>query len=145
MIQKLNNISFKQLYMFPTIAAVSPENKPKVNTAIKMVGDFCYQNDVFLGSDEKGELIIQVQKSNPLVHLLDPEVANKIDLDPKDLLAMINIATSFQLQHMMVHNEKPQVVVEKTKGINHMDDSEVALKIKETIEAFNKKYQEPLN
>lgn len=131
--------------MFPTINGIDIDNRPKIDESIKLIKTQCQNRDVFLGADEKGELTIQVQRTEPLMQLLDPEVAAHIDLNPKEMLALITMAMNAKAQHINTYNEKLPVFRSKTKGIDKMDGKQIAMKIQETIASFNEKFKEPLN
>ena len=145
MIQKTNNISFKSVFLFPSINNLAKQNRPKVDKGIKVTQDLFPQNDVFLGADEKGELTIQVQKANPLKYLLEPDVAEHINLRPQEILALINVVTMLQASYDKLWDKKQPLSTDKTIHIDKMQDIEVIKKITDTVIDFNEKYQEPLN
>ncbi len=145
MIQKTNNISFKSVFLFPSINNLAEQNRQKVDKGIKVTQDLFPQNDVFLGADEKGELTIQVQRTNPLKYLLEPDVVECINLKPQDIFALINLAIIAQASHDKLWNKKQPLLTDKTDNINKMEDIEVIKKITDTVIDFNEKYKEPLN
>lgn len=145
MIQKTNNISFKSVFLFPSINNLAEQNHQKVDKGIKVTQDLFPQNDVFLGADEQGELTIQVQKINPLKYLLEPDIAEHIDLNPQEILALINVVTMLQASYDKLWNKKQPLLTDKTTHIDKMQDIEVIKKITDTVIDFNEKYQEPLN
>lgn len=145
MMKNLSNISFKSVYLFPSINNLSEENKPKVHDGIKMINKYFPENDVFLGSDEKGELTIQVQKTNPLVHLLDPDVAQHINLSPKELVSMITAIVAMQEAHKNIWGETTPTFNDRTKNLNSMSCGDVVMHIKNTILEFNEKYKDLSN
>lgn len=145
MMKNLSNISFKSVYLFPSINNLSKENKPKVQDGIKMINKYFPENDVFLGSDENGELTIQIQKTNPLVHLLDPDVAQHINLSPKELVSMITAIVAMQEAHKNIWGEKTPTCSGKTTNMNSMSNADVVMLLKGSISEFNEKYKEPLN
>ena len=106
MIQKTNNISFKSVFLFPSINNLAEQNRQKVDKGIKVTQDLFPQNDVFLGADEQGELTIQVQKTNPLKYLLEPDIAEHINLNPQEILALINVVTMLQASYDKLWNKK---------------------------------------
>lgn len=145
MIQKTNNISFKSVFLFPSINNLAEQNRQKVDKGIKVTQDLFPQNDVFLGADEQGELTIQVQKINPLKYLLEPDIAEHINLNPQEILALINVVTMLQASYDKLWNKKQPLLTDKTTHIDKMQDIEVIKKITDTVIDFNEKYQEPLN
>ncbi len=145
MIQKTNNISFKSVFLFPSINNLAEQNRQKVDKGIKVTQDLFPQNDVFLGADEQGELTIQVQKTNPLKYLLEPDIAEHINLNPQEILALINVVTMLQASYDKLWNKKQPLLTDKTTHIDKMQDIEVIKKITDTVIDFNEKYQEPLN
>ncbi len=145
MMKNLSNISFKSVYLFPSINNLSKENKPKVQDGIKMINKYFPENDVFLGSDENGELTIQIQKTNPLVHLLDPDVAQHINLSPKELVSMITAIVAMQEAHKNIWGEKTPTYTDKTTHLNSMSSCDLIMHLKDTILEFNEKYKDLSN
>ena len=86
MINKLNNISFKGVYFLSNIYDINPENRVKVAKTVQKIDDMFPENDVFLGANQNGDLTVQVQKTNPLKYLLDPDVMEKLDISFEQLV-----------------------------------------------------------
>lgn len=110
-----------------------------------MINKYFPENDVFLGSDENGELTIQIQKTNPLVHLLDPDVAQHINLSPKELVSMITAIVAMQEAHKNIWGEKTPTYTDKTTHLNSMSSCDLIMHLKDTILEFNEKYKDLSN
>ncbi len=141
----MQNISFKGIFLFPTIEKVTPENRSKVDQGMRMAEQFFPNNDVFLGGTDKGELTIHVQKKNPLHYLLDPSVAQAINMPDEQIYAYVNDAIMMQMTHDELWGEKPPYQDDVTSGIDKMKPKDVVMKLHDVLTEFNQKYPETLN
>lgn len=145
MINKTNNISFKGVYFDYSINNMKPENFEKLKLPAKMCTDLYPDTDVFLGSDNKGELIIRVQKGEPLVNLLDEDVIEAMKITPQELLALITAAIQAKYAHNSLWNIQEPYVMESTKNIEEMEPIEIAYKLNNIIKNFRKIHRKDMN
>ena len=145
MINKTQNVSFKQAIITPSIMNMKPVNVNKLDVAVELINKFFPQNDVFLGSNQQGELIYQIKKSEPLLALFDKEVLQKTKTNPAELAALINMCRIFKAIHNAAYDIKEQSMDFSTKNIDIMKRVEIARKIKNSLIEFNKKYPETKN
>ena len=111
---KINNISFKRAAATPSLLNIEPSNAQKLDVAIEVINKYYPQNDVFLGADEKGELVYQIQKADPSIELFDTDVLTKTRTNPQELLSLINLARLYKTAYNTIHNIKEPV--EKYNG-----------------------------
>lgn len=137
---KINNISFKRAAATPSLLNIEPSNAQKLDVAIEVINKYYPQNDVFLGADEKGELVYQIQKADPSIELFDTDVLTKTRTNPQELLSLINLARLYKTAYNTIHNIKEPVEKYKTKNIDRMTDLDIAKSINYSLLEFNKKY-----
>ena len=80
-----NNISFKRVVPTPALINLSKSNAEKLNVAIELINNYYPHNDVFIGADNKGELVYQIQKVDPSIELF-----NILSTSPKASLMTFN-------------------------------------------------------
>ena len=137
-----NNVSFKGVYIFPNINNLKEKNREKAGCFAKIAGQVFPSNDIFLGADEKGELYMRVQKSNPLHLLLDNEIAQKMDMNPIQLAALINLVTAYKYAHDKLWGIPEAYILDKTNNIDDMDIMDVSYQFCRSIDLFNKTHKE---
>ncbi len=143
MINKINNnISFKGVYFFPTINNMSEENKAKAGVFAKIAREAFPQNDIFLASDNNGELCMRVQKSNPLHLLMDTEIASMMGMTTIQLADLINLITAYKSAHNKIWGREEAYILDKTENINDMDAMDVSFQFCRIIDLFNKTHKD---
>ena len=143
MINKINNnISFKGVYLVPSINYLNETNKHKAGIFAKIAKQAFPQNDIFIGADKDGELCIRVQKSNPLHLLMDTEIAAKMNLTPIQLASLINFITDYNSAHNRLWGIHEPFMLDKTENINDMDMMDVSFQFCRVIDLFNQTHKE---
>ena len=137
---KINNISFKRAVAIPSFLNIKPSNAEKLDVAIEVINKYYPHNDVFLGADEKGELIYQIQKADPYVALFNADVLIKTRINPQELQSLVNLCKFYKATYNNIHNIKEPVEKYKTKNIDRMTDLDIAKSINYSLLEFNKKY-----
>lgn len=145
MINKTNNISFKRVIIDDSIVKMKPQNITKLELTSQLCQEFFPKNDVFLMSNDEGELVYQVQRSNPLFHLLDPDILEKAGLAIEEMGALINASTAMKEFNNALYDKKQESLRDCTDNIDKLDSMEIAYQIKDTINEFNELYPEDIN
>ncbi len=140
MINKVNNISFKRAIPTPSLLNVNLTNTKRLDVAIELINKFFPQNDVFLGADETGELVYQIQKADPYINLFDMDVLTKTRTNPQELISLVNLCRVYKAAYNTIHNIKVPAERYKTQNINKMSSVDIAKCVKSSLEEFNKKY-----
>lgn len=139
MINKLNNISFKGVYFLSNIYDINPENRVKVAKTVQKIDDMFPENDVFLGANQNGDLTVQVQKTNPLKYLLDPDVMEKLDISFEQLVALLNFNSASKSLNDFIWDKKRPIAFEQIENVENLDIDDLAAKIQDTVSMFNQK------
>lgn len=145
MINKINNISFKGVFFDQSINNMKPANFEKLKLPVKMCSELYPDTDVFMGSDNKGELFVRVQKGEPLLNLLDDEVLDVINVSPKELVALVTAAIQAKYAHNSLYNIKEPFVTDCTKNIDELESVEIAYKLNRLIKDFRQIHQKDWN
>ena len=140
-----NNISFKGVYFFPNINNMSDENKAKAGAFAKVAKQAFPQNDIFLASDNTGELYMRVHKANPLRLLLDQEIAAMMGMTTIQLAELINLVIAYKSAHDELWGKEDPYVVDKTENINDMDAMDISFQFCRIIDLFNKTHRDIAN
>ena len=147
MINRINtNISFKKAYVDPAVEVYySNENINKINNAAEMV-DTLYPNlDVFFHADTENRVIYQIQKSEPLMALLDKDIFPRVNVKIEDLIALINFKILFNDIHNKLWNKKIPFMLETSEDLNNMDEMDLASEVHYSICNFNRMHPEEYN
>lgn len=145
MINKTNNVSFKRVIVDDSIVKMNPNNIKKLEISSELCQKYFPKNDVFLMADDSGELVYQVQRANPLFHLLEPDILEKAGLALDEMGAMINAVISLKIFDDALHNKTEPNIRNCTDNIDNLDAVDVAFQIRDTISEFNEKYPEDIN
>lgn len=135
-----NNISFKGTYLTESLVCMREKNMMKLDKTIEMCNSMYPANDIFLGSDETGELVVHVQKINPLMFLLEEDVLKNIKMSLEEAVSLIKITSALNAAHNACWNKQPPFAEEKIKNIDEMDSWEIAKNVAEVIDDFNTAY-----
>lgn len=142
MIDKTNNVSFKGIYYVPSIKYLSDKNKEKVQDFIIAANSHFPDNDIFLSSDESGQVYMRAQKANPLHKLADTEIAAKMNITLPQLVDLINLTSALQSAHNKVWDIKEPYALDATKNIDEMDSMDLTFQFCRTIDLFNKTHKD---
>lgn len=145
MINKTNNVSFKGVVIDDSIYKMKPQNIRKLELTSQLCQQFFPKNDVFLMSNDKGELEYQVQRSNPLFHLLEPDILEKAGLALEEMGALINASIAMKEFDDTLYDKTDVNIRECTDNIDKLDPMEIAYQVRDTIIEFNEKYPEDVN
>lgn len=145
MINKVNNISFKSVLFDESIKKMKSENLEKLKMPIQMSKDLYPDTDVFLGSDDKGELVVRIQKGEPLFQLLDEEVVAAAKMSAMDLYYLITTVFEIKQARNNVWGIEEPYVIESTKGIDNMDSIEIAFHLNRLIKTFRELHPDEKN
>ena len=140
MINRLNNISFKQAIVTPSFVNLSDKNTKKLDIALEIINSYYPQNDVFLCSNEDGELVYHIKKNNSLLYLFNPDILKEANIDPLEFLKLLNICEGFKQVYNSIHNIKEPVMSFKTENIDNMKPVDIATQVNNSLLEFNKKY-----
>lgn len=97
------------------------------------------ENDVFLGANQNGDLTVQVQKTNPLKYLLDPDVMEKLDISFEQLVALLNFNSASKSLNDFIWDKKRPIAFEQIENVENLDIEDLAAKIQDTVSMFNQK------
>ena len=97
------------------------------------------ENDIFLGSDNNGDLTVQVQKTNPLKYLFDTKVMEKMNVSVEQLAALLNFNAATKTLNDFIWNKKRPIEFKKIEDIEDLDIDDIAKKIQDTVSSFNQK------
>ena len=137
-----SNFSFKGVYLYPNINNLSDKNKQKANEFIKIAQKTFPQNDIFLCTDESGEIQMRAQKSNPLHLLVDSEVASQMKMSLTELVSLINFTEYFKSAHDKLWNKEEPYVLDQTTNIDYLDSTDLTYQFCKTIELFNQTHKD---
>ena len=139
MINKISNVSFKGIYFLSNIQEIAPENQIKVAKTVQKIDEMFPENDIFLGSDNNGDLTVQVQKTNPLKYLFDTKVMEKMNVSVEQLAALLNFNAATKTLNDFIWNKKSPIEFKKIEDIEDLDIDDIAQKIQDTVSSFNQK------
>ena len=135
-----NNISFKRVVPTPALLNMPQSNAEKLDMAIEMINKHYPQNDVFIGADDNGELVYQIQKADPSIELFNSDVLAKTKVNPQELATLLNLCKLYKAVYNRIHNIKEPVAKYKTNNIEKLSPQHIAMGIKYSLDEFNKKY-----
>ena len=146
MIQKTNrNMSFKGVFASSTLNSLSPKNIKKLDVSLSMFNRFFPEHDMFISAGEKGEVDIFLQKRHPLIYLLEPEIAENINIPNNELVNMVTLGINMERAHNQLWGKKPQVLHETIKNLEEYSPVDIFLKIRDMVFELKNKFKEPLN
>lgn len=145
MINKINNLSFKGVLFDESIKKMKTENVEKLKLPIQMSKDLYPDTDVFLGSDNKGELVVRIQKGEPLFQLLDEDVIAASKMSAMDLYYLITAVMEIKQARNNVWGIEEPYVIEAIKGIDNMDSIEIAHHLNSLIRTFRQVHPDEKN
>ena len=137
---KVNNISFKRAAATPSFLNIKQSNAQKLDIAIEVINKYYPQNDVFLGADENGELVYQIQKADPYIELFNADVLMKTGINPQELQSLVYLCKLYKAAYNNIHDIKEPAERYKTKNIDKMTALDIAKSINYSLIEFNKKY-----
>lgn len=135
-----NNISFKRVVPTPALINLSKSNAEKLNVAIELINNYYPHNDVFIGADNKGELVYQIQKVDPSIELFNTDVLAKTRINPQELLILQNFCKFYKFTYNKVHGIKMPAEKYTMTNIDKLSSINIAYAIKYSLDEFNKKY-----
>ncbi len=135
-----NNISFKRVFTTTSLANIDLPDLKRLDAAIELINKYYPQNDVFLGADETGELVYQIQQADPYIELFNADVLAKTKIDPKELLSVLKLCRLYKDVHNKIYNIKEPAERFSTIRINELSSEYIAMGIKCALDEFNKKY-----
>ena len=75
---------------------IKQSNAQKLDIAIEVINKYYPQNDVFLGADENGELVYQIQKADPYIELFNADVLMKTGINPQELQSLVYLCKLYK-------------------------------------------------
>ena len=146
MISKINShISFKRVLITQDIKKLSQENLAKIGPTVNLCKNQFQENDILFFADDKGELVVQIQKANPMNYLLHKDVLKATKMTTEEAYQRIMLAINAQAAHNELWGIKEPVWVERTQNINKMKPHQITAQIGTAIINFNTKYPTTLN
>ncbi len=146
MIQKTNrNMSFKGVFASSTLNSLSPKNIKKLNTSLSMFNKFFPEHDMFISADKKGCIDVFIKKRHPLLYLLEPDIAEKINLSTNELINLVTLNINFERAHNQLWGKKPQVIHERLNDIENYSSTDIFLNIRDMIFELKDKFKDTLN
>ena len=135
-----NNISFKRVAPMQSLLNLEPSNIDKLNVAFELINTYYPHNDVFVGADDNGELVYQIQKADPSIELFNSDVLAKTKVNPQELATLLNFCKLYKATYNRVHGIKIPAEKYTTTNIDKLSSINIAYAIKYSLDEFNKKY-----
>ncbi len=131
---KINNVSFGTTYLTPSLRCMSPENREKIKSVYGL-GQI-YPVDLYLGSDKKGDLTLQIKRGS----LYDYLWKNKYIEPTKSNIAALNIIKAADTVNKYIHGDSSPVRKVTIKELDYIPEDILPYYVADEIEEFNKTY-----
>jgi len=129
---KVNNISFGQTFIKPSLAQMSEKNREKIKVLYPF-GEI-YPLDIYLGADKKGDLTLEITKSSIYDYLISN---NELPLTPKNAAAY-RIIKGLEITNKYLHGNNEPVRKSTIKFLDYIDEETLPYYVADEIEEFYK-------
>ncbi len=131
---KINNVSFGTTYLTPSLRCMSPENREKIKSVYSL-GQI-YPVDLYLGSDKKGDLTLQIKRGSMYDYLLK----NNYIEPTKNNIAALKIIKAADAVNKYIHGDSSPVRKVTIKELDYIPEDILPYYVADEIEEFNKTY-----
>lgn len=136
---KINQISFGQTYLKESVLRLSDENKEKIKSLYPL-GEI-YPVDLYLGSDYKGNLTLDITRTSLYDHLV---LNHQLEPTPENVF-VYKFVKRCELVGQYLHGNSYPVQKTTISDIDYIDKDALPYYVADEIEKYEKQYCKKLN